>query len=119
MNVYELLFVIVLLVGIGGTLFKLYNLMLLGKLYIREGEYRWQIAVMLFIVFLLMWLFVLVITLANPEVILYFTVLKVFNILLVLNILMLAVEIIFGIKYAALNASRQAYNGLRVRKDKV
>lgn len=118
MNVYELLFVITLLVGVSITLFKLYNLMLQGELYRRDGVFKWQMAVMGFIIFLLAWLFVLVITLANPEVILYFTLLKVFNIFLVVNVLVLIIEIIFGIRDAALKTIKGSYNGLRMNRDK-
>lgn len=93
MNLSELLFIITILLGLGITLLKLYNLFTACKLY------EMKISILLFIGFVMSWFLNFSIFMANPEVI-YSILFKFLNMFFILNVLFLIVEIIINMGFA-------------------
>lgn len=87
MNIYDFLFIVQLLVLIGIFLYKLYNILNIGKIY----DYKY--GVILFVSFLIAWFVGFAIFMFQPERLIYSILFRFGSFLLAINMLFMIIEI--------------------------
>lgn len=89
MTIQDLLFILYLIGILGIFLYKLYNIVSLGKIY------DLKVAIILFIGYFLAWLIGFVVFMLDPERLIYMFMFKIGTWLILLNVLFFIVELVF------------------------